>query len=70
MTVLRGHAVECANIASAIAYLIEEEKTCRLREAGEAREAFEVQVRFNTAAKIEATFPRRTEAIAFLRSLV
>ena len=34
----------------------------------EQREAFEVQVRFNTGAKIEATFPKRAEAIAFLRS--
>ena len=31
------------------------------------REAFEVQVRFNTGAKIEATFLKRAEAIAFLR---
>jgi hypothetical protein len=53
---------------SAIAYLIEEEKSFRLRENGEQRELFEVQVRFNTGAKIEATFPNRAEAIAFLRS--
>jgi hypothetical protein len=48
--------------------LIEEEKSFRLRENGEQRELFEVQVRFNTGAKIEATFPNRAEAIAFLRS--
>jgi hypothetical protein len=68
LTVLRGHSVECSDVESAIAYLIEEEKSYRLREDGERREAFEVQVRFNTGAKIEATFPRRAEAIAFLRS--
>jgi len=70
LTVLRGHSVECDDIESAIAYLIEEEKTYRLREHGEPREAFEVQVRFNTGAKIEATFPKRAEAIAFLRGFV
>jgi hypothetical protein len=68
LTVLRGHCVECSDIQSAIAYLIEEEKAYRLREDGDQREAFEVQVRFNTGAKIDATFPKRTEAIAFLRS--
>ena len=68
LTVLRGHSVECSDVDSAIAYLIEEEKSYRLREDGEQREAFEVQVRFNTGAKIEATFPKRAEAIAFLRS--
>ncbi len=68
LTVLRGHFVECSDIDSAIAYLIDEEKSARLREDGEQREAFEVQVRFNTGAKIEATFPKRAEAIAFLRS--
>jgi hypothetical protein len=67
LTVLRGHSVECPDVESAIAYLIEEEKAYRLRESGEQREAFEVQVRFNTGAKIDATFPRRAEAIAFLR---
>ena len=64
LTVLRGHSVECADVESAIVYLIEEEKSYPLREGGEQREAFEVQVRFNTGAKIEATFPKRTEAIA------
>ncbi len=68
LSVLRGHSVECLDIESAIAYLVEEEKSHRLREDGEQREAFEVQVRFNTSAKIEATFPKRTEALAFLRS--
>ncbi len=67
LTVLRGHSVECADVESAIAYLIEEEKSYRLRDGGEQREAFEVQVRFNTGAKIDATFPKRSEAIAFLR---
>jgi hypothetical protein len=68
LTVLRGQSVECSDVESAIAYLIEEEKANRLREDGEQREAFEVQVRFNTGAKIEATFPKRAEAVAFLRS--
>lgn len=68
LTVLRGHSVECSNVESAVAYLIEEERSYRVREAGEQREAFEVQVRFNNGAKIDATFPRRAEAISFLRS--
>jgi hypothetical protein len=68
LTVLRGQAVECSDIESAIAYLVEEEKSCHMREAGEQRESFEIQVRFNTGAKIDATFPKRTEAIAFLRT--
>lgn len=68
ITVLRGHSVEYLEIESAINYLIEEENSYRLREDGEQREAFEVQVRFNTGAKIEATFPKRAEAISFLRS--
>ena len=68
ITVLRGHSVECHDVQSAIAYLIEEEKSYRLREGGEQREAFEIQIRFNTGAKIEATFPKRAEAIAFHRS--
>lgn len=70
LTVLRGHAVECFDIESAIAYLIEEGKSYRLREDGNPREAFEVLVRFNTGTKIEATFPERAEAIAFLRGFV
>ena len=68
LTVLRGHSVECSDVDSAIAYLIEEAKSFQLRENGGQRELFEVQVRFNTSAKIEATFPKRVEAIAFLRS--
>lgn len=67
LTVLRGHSVECSDIESAIIYLVDEEKSYRLREEGEQREAFEVQVRFNTEAKIDATFLKRAEAIAFLR---
>jgi hypothetical protein len=66
--VLRGHSVECSDVDGAIAYLIEEESSYRLREGGVQREAFEIQVRFNTGAKIEASFPRRAEAIAFLRT--
>lgn len=68
LTVLRGHAVECQDVTSAIDYLIEEENSFRLREDGEQREAFEVQVRFNTDARIEASFFKRAEAIAFLRT--
>ena len=68
LTVFRGHSVECNDIEVAIAYLIEEEKTYHLRETGEQRESFEIQIRFNTGAKIDATFPKRAEAIAFLRS--
>jgi hypothetical protein len=68
LAVLRGRSVECSGIESAITYLVEEEGSYRLREAGEQRESFEIQVRFNTGAKIDATFPKRAEAIAFLRS--
>jgi len=68
LAVLRGHTVECSDIESAIAYLIEEEKTYRLREDAEQREMFEIVVRFNNGAKIEATFPTRQEAIGFLRT--
>ena len=68
LTVLRGQSVECSDIESAIIYLVEEEKSYRLREDGEHQESFEIQVRFNTGAKIDATFPKRAEAIAFLRS--
>jgi hypothetical protein len=67
LTVLRGHSVEVANVDSAIAYLIEESRNYRLREGGELREAFEVQIRFNTGARIEASFPNLQEAVAFLR---
>ena len=68
LVVLRGHSVECTDIESAIAYLIEEERNSQLREDGDQRESFEVQVRFNTAAKIDATFPTRAEGITFLRT--
>jgi hypothetical protein len=69
LTVLRGCSVEHQDIESAIAYLLEEGKSKRLRKGGDQREVFEVQVRFNTGAKIEATFSKRSEAIAFLRNL-
>jgi hypothetical protein len=68
LTVLRGHSVECNDVESAIAYLIAEGRSYRLREDGEPRESFEVQVRFNTGAKIDAAFPDRDGAIAFLRN--
>jgi hypothetical protein len=68
MAVLRGETVECPDVASAIAYLIEEGKAYRMREAAEHREMFEILVRFNNGARIEATFPSRPEAIAFLRT--
>jgi hypothetical protein len=56
------------DVASAIAYLAEEERSYRVREEGEQQKNIEVQIRFNTGAKIDATFPKRAEAIAFLRS--
>ena len=68
LAVLRGDTVECSDVPSAIAYLVEEGKTYRMREHGEQREMFEIIVRFNNGAKIEATFPTRPEAIAFLRT--
>ena len=68
LAVLRGHTVECPDIKSAIVYLIDEEKAYRLREDAEQREMFEIVVRFNNGAKIEATFPTRHEAIGFLRT--
>lgn len=68
LTILRGRSIECSDIQSAIVYLIDEEKSYHLRKGGEERENFEIQVRFNTGAKIDATFPKRTEAIAFLRT--
>ena len=67
LAVLRGPTIECSDVESAITYLIEEEKSYRLREEGEQREMFEIVVRFNNGAKIEATFPKRLEAISFLR---
>jgi len=68
LAVLRGQTVECSDIKSAISYLIEEEKAYRLGEEAEQREMFEILVRFNNGAKIEATFSTRQEAIAFLRT--
>lgn len=67
LAILRGHTIECSDTGSAIAYLIEEEKSYQLRDNGEQRELFEIVVRFNNGAKIEATFPTRQEAITFLR---
>ena len=68
VAVLRGHTVECPNIKSAISYLVEEARTHRVREDAEEREMFEIVVRFTNAARIEATFPTREEAITFLRT--
>ena len=68
LAVLRGHTIECSDVESAISYLIEEEKSNRMREDGEQREMFEIVIRFNNGAKIEATFPTRQEAIGFLRT--
>lgn len=68
LTVFRGQSIECNDVESAIGYLIEEERTFRLREGGEQRENFEIQIRFSNGAKIDATFPKRGEAVAFLRS--
>ena len=56
------------DVASAIAYLADQEKLHRMPEDGKQQKSIEVQVRFNTGAKIDATFPKRAEAIAFLRS--
>jgi hypothetical protein len=70
LIVFRGHSVECSDIESAIVYLIEEEKSYQLHENDESRESFEIQIRFNNGAKIDATFPKRTEAIVFLRSFI
>ncbi len=68
LAVLRGHSVECPDIASAITYLTKEDKSLCLCKGSEQQESFEVQVRFNTDAKIEASFRKRAEAILFLRS--
>ena len=67
LTVLHGYSVERPNIESAIVYLKEEEKLYWLAEDREQKEAFEVQIRFNTGAKIDATFLKRAETIAFLQ---
>lgn len=68
LTVLRGHTVECQDIPEAISYLVEEEHSSRVREDSEEREAFDIQVRFNTASRIDATFGKRDEAVSFLRT--
>lgn len=68
LSVLRGQALELPDIASAISHLVEEEQMWLVREDAQAREYFELQIRFNTGARIEATFPTRREAIAFLRT--
>lgn len=68
LAILRGHTIEYADIESAITYLIEEENSSRIREDAEQREMFEIVVRFNNGARIEATFPTRQEAIGFLRT--
>jgi hypothetical protein len=69
VTILRGNTVELHDVESAIGYLIEEEHSGRLRDDAEQRESFEIQIRFCNEARIEATFPSRQEAIAFLRTL-
>ena len=68
LSILRGHTIECADIRSAIAYLIEEERHTPAMEGTGAIESYEVQVRFNTGARIDANFPGRNEALIFLRS--
>ena len=68
--VLRGHVVEVYDAESAIEYLIEERKSSHLRDDESERESFEVQIRFNNGAKVDAVFPVRQEAIAFLSGFV
>jgi len=68
LAILRGHTIEYSDVESAIAYLIEEENSSRVQEDAEHREMFEIVVRFNNGARIEATFPTRQEAIGFLRT--
>jgi len=70
LTVLYGQSVEYVSIEGAITYLIEEEKSYWLREVGDKREIFEVQVRFSTNTKIDASFRKRLEAIQFLQSFL
>ncbi|MDE3068327.1 MAG: hypothetical protein KGJ60_12340, partial [Verrucomicrobiota bacterium] len=55
------------DIGSAIAHLAEE-KPQRMPENGKQQNSIELQLRFNTGAKIDAAFPTRAEAITFLRS--
>jgi len=57
-----------ADIKSAIRYLTAADGSSRIREDGVERESFEVTVRFNNGAKVEALFPSRPEAIAFLQT--
>lgn len=68
LTVLRGTSVTCPDVSAAIRYLADNSRGTRVREDEEDREHFEVQLRFNTGAKIEAIFPGREEAIGFLKS--
>ena len=68
LTVLRGTSVTWPDVPSAIRYLADGGGATRVREDEEEREHFEVQLRFNTGAKIEAIFPTRSEAIGFLKS--
>lgn len=69
VTVLHGHSVEHYDVESAINYLIEEETSYYVREDADQREAFEVQIQFSTDARITATFAKRVEAIAYLRTI-
>jgi hypothetical protein len=57
------------DVASAIAYLAEE-KPRRVPSDGRLQKNIEIQVRFDTGAKIDAAFPEREEAITFLRSFM
>src|SRR5689334_15302323 len=45
------------DVASTIAHLVEQEKTSRTRKDGEQKKSIEIQLRFNTGAKIDAAFP-------------
>ena len=69
VTVLHGHSVEHGDVESAISYLIEEETSYYVREDVDQREAFEIQIQFSTDARITATFTKRVEAIAYLRTV-
>jgi hypothetical protein len=68
VSILRGQAVECPDVCSAIACLLAEEHGRLPKREGQQRESFEIQVRFSNSAKIDARFPTRTEAIVFLQS--
>lgn len=68
VTVLRGHTIDMSDVQSAIDYLIEEEHRFTLREGGSQKEHFDIQLRFNNGARVEASFPTRQEAISFLRN--